>query len=82
MNVKKLSVAALLLVCGLASARAQTFQGISCDDVRRLTTAEQDYWSERLNLSAEQRHHIYVACYQNYRGPRRQDVGPVANNGQ
>jgi hypothetical protein len=68
MNAIRMTLAVGTTLLGLAPAYAQTFQGISCAEVRNLTTAEQDYWSDRLNLSAEQRHHIYVACYQNHPG--------------
>ncbi len=70
MNSMNIALAAALTLFGLASANAQSFQGVTCDDVRRLSTAEQNYWSARLNLSAEQRHRIYVACYQNQTGGR------------
>ncbi len=78
MNAVKVNLAAALILFGVASASAQSFQGVSCDDVRRLSHAEQEYWSTRLNLSAEQRHLIYVACYQNYNSHHA--LGRVANN--
>lgn len=77
MTVVKWS-AVLFLLSGLMPAAAQSYHGVTCDDVRRLSPAEQNYWSERLNLSAEQRHRIYIACYQNYRH-RGHDVSPVAD---
>jgi Spy/CpxP family protein refolding chaperone len=39
---------------------------VSCEDVRKLSKAEQDYWSKQLNLTGEQRHRIWVACYRDY----------------
>ena len=63
MDAIKIQLAALFLVCGLVPAVAQSYNGVSCDDVRHLSPAEQDYWSQRLNLSSAQRHRIYVACY-------------------
>jgi hypothetical protein len=36
---------------------------VSCEDVRSLTRAEQIYWSKRLNLTAEQKHRIWLECY-------------------
>jgi hypothetical protein len=36
---------------------------ITCDDVRGLTRAEQNYWSKQLNLTPDQRHRIWVECY-------------------
>lgn len=38
-------------------------QAITCEDVRSLSRAEQEYWSKRLNLTHEQRHQIWQACY-------------------
>lgn len=77
MDAMKIHLAAVFLVCGFGPAFAQSFHGITCDDVRRLSPAEQNYWSQRLNLSSDQRHRIYVACYQNYDRRHSQDV--VAN---
>jgi len=54
-----------LFLTGVASVSAQSFQGVTCDDVRALSPAERDYWSHRLNLSSAQRHRIQVACLQN-----------------
>ena len=63
---------ALTLTSFLGSIPARAF---TCDDVRGLSTAEQDYWSKQLKLSTMQRRLIYVACYQNYR-PRTQEIVP------
>lgn len=79
MGAMKIQLAAVFIVCGFAPALAQSYRGVTCDDVRRLSRAEQDYWSQRLNLSSEQRHRIYVACYQKYDGHNSQDIGQVAN---
>jgi hypothetical protein len=59
MTVLALIVAVLV---GLSPARA-----VTCDDVRDLNVAQQDYWSNRLHLSSLQRHLIWVACYRDYR---------------
>ncbi len=48
MDAIKIQLAMLFLVCGLVPAAAQSFNGVSCDDVRHLSKAEQDYWSQRL----------------------------------
>lgn len=77
MDALKIQLAAVFLVCGFGPALAQSYHGITCDDVRRLSSAEQNYWSQRLNLSSEQRHRIYVACYEKYDSRHGQDV--VAN---
>lgn len=67
-NIVVLLALALTSVLGSIPARAFT-----CDDVRGLSTAEQDYWSKQLMLSSMQRRLIYVACYQNYRA-RTQEI--------
>lgn len=46
----------------------------TCEDVRGLSTAEQDYWSKQLNLSSAQRHLIWVACYRDYHPKAEQIV--------
>lgn len=76
MKVVKWS-AVLFLLSGLMPVAAQSFHGVTCDDVRALSQAEQNYWSERLHLSAEQKHRIYVTCYQHYHPGH--DVGTVAD---
>jgi hypothetical protein len=42
---------------------ASPVHAVTCEDVRSLTRAEQEYWSKRLNLTAEQRYKIWRACY-------------------
>jgi hypothetical protein len=65
-NRQKLpSYVAAAVVVSLSSISAQAF---TCEDVRSLTKEQQNYWSQRLQLSASQRHAIWVACYQKYRG--------------
>ena len=51
-------------------------RAVSCEDVRNLTTAEQEYWAKRLNLTSEQRHRIWAACYKDYhpQHPRQDEV--------
>jgi len=57
------SAAILFSAYGISSpARALT-----CDDVRGLSTAEQNYWAKQLNISVSERHRIWVACYRDYR---------------
>jgi len=63
-----------MLGVGLAAAGAQSFQGITCDDVRALSSEQRSYWSKQLNLSVPQRHLIYVTCYHHMRGGRH-DLG-------
>ena len=61
----------------LLAAAALTFgawtvpvQAVTCEDVRSLTRAEQEYWSKQLNLTREQRHQIWQACYGKVRSGR------------
>jgi hypothetical protein len=53
---------------------------VSCEDVRGLTKAEQNYWSKRLNLTVEQRHRIWLECYSQTRvlEAKGNSVQPVA----
>ena len=52
------AIAAVLIVASVSSAQA-----VTCQDVRDLSAAEQDYWSARLNLTSAQRQQIRAACY-------------------
>jgi|HubBroStandDraft_6_1064221.scaffolds.fasta_scaffold2724838_1 Spy/CpxP family protein refolding chaperone len=52
------AIAAVLVVASVSSAHA-----VTCQDVRDLSAAEQDYWSARLNLTSAQRQQIWAACY-------------------
>ena len=49
------------LACSLPAA------AVTCEDVRALSKADQDYWSQVLGLTQAQRHQIRLQCY----GPRR-----------
>jgi hypothetical protein len=53
-------VIALLLIASPVAA-------FTCEDVRGLTREQQNYWSQRLQLTASQRHSIWVSCYEKYR---------------
>jgi hypothetical protein len=65
-GILEITLVVTLLIVGLVPVGAQSYKGITCSDVRALSSAERDYWSDRLNLSANQIHRIYVACYQNH----------------
>jgi hypothetical protein len=43
---------------------------VTCEDVRALSKADQEYWSQRLGLTQAQRHQIWVECYRHARGRR------------
>jgi hypothetical protein len=64
-NIQNFAAAALLLIS--ASTISSSAQAFTCDDVRHLTSAEQNYYVKLLHISAVQRHQIWVACYRDYR---------------
>ncbi len=68
------NVAALLILTVTALAISMPAKAVTCDDVRGLSTAQQNYWSKRLHLSSEERHFIWVACYRDYRSPAQELV--------
>jgi Spy/CpxP family protein refolding chaperone len=57
------SVALLAATTAVLVASSIPSFAITCDDVRGLTRAEQNYWSKQLNLTPDQRHRIWVECY-------------------
>lgn len=65
------SLAALLAMSIATCAVSLPAHAFTCEDVRGLSKAQQDYWSKRLNLTGEQRHRIWVACYRDYRSDNR-----------
>jgi Spy/CpxP family protein refolding chaperone len=69
-----MSAAALAAIAVAACLVSMPAHAVSCEDVRNLSKAEQDYWSKQLNLSAEQRHQIWVACYQGYKQPKPEEI--------
>ena len=52
------------LACSVPAA------AVTCEDVRALSKAEQDYWSQLLGLTHVQRHQIWLRCYGHARGWR------------
>jgi hypothetical protein len=62
----------LILTLGVLTTSIPA-QAFTCEDVRGLSTIEQNYWSKRLHLSSAQRHLIWVACYRDYR-PSTQEL--------
>jgi len=60
-----LAAAALTIGAGTVPVQA-----VTCEDVRGLSHAEQEFWSKRLNLTREQRHQIWQACYGRFRSGR------------
>ena len=64
-NIQNFTAAALLLVSvSIISSSAQAF---TCDDVRHLTSAEQNYYAKLFHITATERHLIWAACYRDYR---------------
>ncbi len=59
-------------VLWLAACPAYAF---TCDDVRRLTSTQQNYYAKLFHIGTAERHQIWVACYVNYRA----DQTRVAN---
>jgi len=55
---------AMTITACISSLPAYAF---TCEDVRGLSKAQQDYWSKTLNLTGPQRHRIWAACYRDYR---------------
>jgi hypothetical protein len=49
----------LIAAAMLVGAATASVQAVTCEDVRSLSRAEQDYWSKRLHLTREQRHQIW-----------------------
>jgi len=56
-------IAAIIVLLALSLSPVHA---VTCQDVRSLTAAEQDYWSRVLNLTSAQRHKIWRACYRNH----------------
>jgi hypothetical protein len=56
-------VALLAATAAALIASSTPGHGITCDDVRGLTRAEQNYWSKQLNLTSDQRRRIRAECY-------------------
>jgi hypothetical protein len=67
-NITILLAVTVATFLGSMPARAFT-----CEDVRGLNTAEQNYWSKQLQLSSAQRHLIWVTCYRDYH-PRAEEI--------
>ena len=68
------NAAALFIVCTALSAASSSARAVTCEDVRALSSEEQDYWSKKLNISAEQRHRIWIACYRDYHPAKGQEI--------
>jgi Spy/CpxP family protein refolding chaperone len=53
----------------------------TCEDVRGLTKAKQNYWSKLLNLTPDQRHRIWLECYSQVRVTETKDnsLKPLVN---
>ncbi len=64
-NINNFAGAAFLLIS--ACAASSSAQAFTCDDVRHLTAAEQNYYVKMLHISTVQRHQIWTACYRDYR---------------
>jgi hypothetical protein len=67
------NAAAMLTLSLSALSISVPAHAFTCEDVRGLSTVEQDYWSKRLRLSSGARHLIWVACYRDYH-PQTQEL--------
>ena len=76
----ELLVGVALLVVTTTVLMTSSALAVTCDDVRSLSKAEQNYWSKRLNLTREQRHRIWLECYSQLRPSDSESKGtqPVA----
>jgi hypothetical protein len=61
------SATVLLAMTVTACVSSLPAHAFTCEDVRGLSKAQQDYWSKTLNLTGPQRHRIWAACYRDYR---------------
>ena len=52
-----------LVALAAAFIVSSSAHAVTCEDVRNLTTAEQAYWSKRLNLTPAERYRIWLTCY-------------------
>jgi hypothetical protein len=59
-------ILALLVLSGATLLGSIPARAFTCEDVRGLSTAEQNYWSKQLQLTSVQRRLIWVACYRDY----------------
>lgn len=66
MNTAKLVLGSLAILCA-ANMFSSPALAFTCNDVRGLSAAQQDYWAKRLNITVSERHRIWVACYRDYR---------------
>jgi hypothetical protein len=61
------NIVALLVLSGATFLGSMPARAFTCEDVRGLSTDEQNYWSKQLQLTSTQRRLIWVACYRDYR---------------
>ena len=75
------SIAFLASTAAVLMTSATPVLAVTCDDVRALSRAQQEYWAKRLNLTAAQRHRIWLACYGQAHATDAKDgnVKPVAD---
>ncbi len=71
------NIVALLAFAGATFVGTFSAHAVTCEDVRHLSTAEQNYWSKVLHLTAQERHLIWVACYKDYRANSRQQLEQI-----
>jgi hypothetical protein len=64
----RLLIVACLALAGALACPLPAAATVTCEDVRALSKADQEYWSQVLGLTQAQRHQIRVACYGHARG--------------
>ena len=74
-------VAVLVATAAVLMTSSTPVLAVTCDVVRGLTKVEQNYWSQRLNLTPEQRHRIWLECYSQARvtEAKGNSLKPVTN---
>jgi hypothetical protein len=66
----RLLIVACLALAGALACSVPAAAAVTCEDVRALSKADQEYWSQVLGLTQAQRHQIRVECYGHARGRR------------
>jgi hypothetical protein len=63
-------LASFIGVAAFMYLSASPARAFTCEDVRRLTSAQQNYYAKLFHIGAAERHQIWVACYVNYHADR------------
>jgi hypothetical protein len=77
----RLLIVGCLALAGALACSLPAAAEVTCEDVRALSKADQEYWSQRLGLTQAQRHQIRVECYGHAHGRRLATRPPRAGHG-